>query len=570
MSKKNKKVSAEENEITNDVSLVSEKKSEVIEHSIVTVLSAILLIVCSFIRDKDDVTRWLYTISFVVSGYEILYSVIVKLSKKEVIIEEIAVIAGSLVLLYSGYGQYACLIIIAYTLVALSKKAFEYIALNKSEKLSIAAGYETDDEIKKSLEVRAENLKTILEETPDSRVYEKKFKLIFGIAGIVIGLVLTFIPPIFAKNGYVDALKDKWLICGAIVISLWQLSSVCVFSTLNYIAGFMAADKYAATFGSFAAIDKFSAATEIAFDGAGVLTDKSLTINSVDSTNAGNTLSVLYSLENDIDEYIKSAISVYAKNNGITLDVIPFENVKRLETLGVTADFNGERYVAGNKKLLKSVFDISVEDDSAESVIYVAKEGSVIGKINYNRIDKVNVKGEIKELTDDIGMTSSLLSADKVSVVNAMKEKLGLDKAIAGASPKYKADYVKKLNAMYVGDSEYDAETIKLLDGACVSAGGNKVYQNGLTVSGRDVRQIPVAVKIAGRTVKKKKFITLFTAILKAAAIVSGVVLFAVKGKYIWLPILCCIATDLIAFFSAIPHKFYSLSINLFYDNIIV
>ena len=439
MSKKNKKVSAEENEITNDVSLVSEKKSEVIEHSIVTVLSAILLIVCSFIRDKDDVTRWLYTISFVVSGYEILYSVIVKLSKKEVIIEEIAVIAGSLVLLYSGYGQYACLIIIAYTLVALSKKAFEYIALNKSEKLSIAAGYETDDEIKKSLEVRAENLKTILEETPDSRVYEKKFKLIFGIAGIVIGLVLTFIPPIFAKNGYVDALKDKWLICGAIVISLWQLSSVCVFSTLNYIAGFMAADKYAATFGSFAAIDKFSAATEIAFDGAGVLTDKSLTINSVYSTNAEKVLSVLYSLENDIDEYIKSAISVYAKNNGITLDVIPFENVKRLETLGVTADFNGERYVAGNKKLLKSVFDISVEDDSAESVIYVAKEGSVIGKINYNRIDKVNVKGEIKELTDDIGMTSSLLSADKVSVVNAMKEKLGLDKAIAGASPKYKA-----------------------------------------------------------------------------------------------------------------------------------
>lgn len=96
-----------------------------------------------------------------------------KTIEKEVIIEEIAVIAGSLVLLYSGYGQYACLIIIAYTLVALSKKAFEYIALNKSEKLSIAAGYETDDEIKKSLEVRAENLKTILEETPDSRVYEK-------------------------------------------------------------------------------------------------------------------------------------------------------------------------------------------------------------------------------------------------------------------------------------------------------------------------------------------------------------------------------------------------------------
>lgn len=551
MSKKNKKVSAEENEITNDVSLVSEKKSEVIEHSIVTIISVILLIVASFIKGNDNVARWLYTVSFVAAGYEILYSVIVKLSKKEVIIEEIAVVAGSLVLLYSGYGQYACLIIIAYSLIALSKKSFEYIALNKSEKLSVAAGYETDDEIKKSFVVRAENLKTILEETPDSRVYEKKFKLIFGIAGIVIGLVLTFIPPIFAKNGYVDALKDKWLICGAIVISLWQLSSVCVFSTLNYIAGFMAADKYAATFGSFAAIDKFSAATEIAFDGAGVLTDKSLTINSVDSTNAGNTLSVLYSLENNIDEYIKSAISVYAKNNGITLNSILFENVKHFETLGVTADFNGKRYAAGNKTLLKKVFGVSVEDDSDESVIFVAEEGAVIGKVNYTRIDKINARGEIKELTDDAGMIASLLSSDKVSVVNAMKDKLGLDKAIAGASPKYKAEYVKNSGAVYVGDSEYDANTIRLLDGECVSIGGEKVYKNGLTVSGRDVRQIPVAVKIAKRTTKKKKFITLFTSIVKAAAIVTGVVLFAVKGNYMSIPILGCLATDVISFFIA-------------------
>lgn len=553
MDKKKKKVSAAENakELTDDVSLVSEKKSEVIEHSIVTIISVILLIVASFIKGNDNVARWLYTVSFVAAGYEILYSVIVKLSKKEVIIEEIAVVTGSLVLLYSGYGQYACLIIIAYSLIALSKKSFEYIALNKSEKLSVAAGYETDDEIKKSFVVRAENLKTIIDETPNSKIFEKKFRLIFGAVGIIIGLLLTFVPPIFAKSAYVDALKDKWLICGAIVASLWQLSSVCVFLSLNYIAGFISADRYAATFGSFAAIDKFSETAEIAFDGSGVLTDKSLTINSVDSTNAGNTLSVLYSLENDIDEYIKSAISVYAKNNGITLNSILFENVKYFETLGVTADFNGERYVAGNKKLLKSVFDISVEDDSAESVIYVAKEGSVIGKINYNRIDKVNVKGEIKELTDDIGMTSSLLSADKVSVVNAMKEKLGLVKAIAGASPKYKADYVKKSNAMYVGDSEYDAETIKLLDGACVSAGGNKVYQNGLTVSGRDVRQIPVAVKIAKRTTKKKKFITLFTSIVKAATIVTGVVLFAVKGNYMSIPILGCLATDVISFFIA-------------------
>ena len=552
MSKKNINTSNAEavEEKVDEVSPVSEKRGELIEHSVVTVLSAILLIVCSFIKN-ENVKRWLYTISFVVSGYEILYSVIVKLSKKEVIIEEIAVVAGSLVLLYSDYGKYACLIIIAYSLIAFSKKVFEYIALSKSERLSVEAGYETDEKIKQSLGIRSENLKTMLEEMPNSIIYGKKFRLIFGLAGLFIGLAIMFISPIFSKIGYVDALKDKWLVCGALVVALWQCASVCVFNAINYFSACLAADKYEATFGSFAAIDKLAASDEIAFDGAGVLTEKSLSITSVDSANVENTLSALYSIESGIDEYIRSAVSVYAKNNGISLSDIPFENIKRFETLGVTADFGNERYVVGNKKLLKKVFDISVEDDGDGSVIFLAKDNALLGKINYNRIEKSNVAGEIKELADDAGMSVTLLSSDKLSVVNSMKDKFLLDKAVAGASTKYKADYVKKSDAIYVGDSEYDAETIKLLCGECVTVGGGKVYENGLTVSGNDVRQIPVAVKIAKRTLKKKKFITFFTAVVKAAAILAGVITFAVIGKYAWISVLGCIAADAISLISA-------------------
>lgn len=60
----------------------AEKKSEVIEHVIILALSVVLFLVGALLKN-ETAQRWLYTFSFVTAGYEVLYSAIVKLSKKK-------------------------------------------------------------------------------------------------------------------------------------------------------------------------------------------------------------------------------------------------------------------------------------------------------------------------------------------------------------------------------------------------------------------------------------------------------------------------------------------------------
>ena len=61
------------------------------------------------------------------------------------------------------------------------------------------------------------------------------------------------------------------------------------------------------------------------------------------------------------------------------------------------------------------------------------------------------------------------------------------------------------------------------------------------------MRQVPVTVKIAKRSVKLRKFITRLNLVLKLAAIIGGVALFAFTGKFLWLPILLCAIADAVS-----------------------
>ena len=85
---------------------VEEKKSpaeelggELIENAIILGLAFCILIAATIIKN-NNVTRWLYTLSFVFSGYEILYLSIVKLCKKALIIEEISILISGLIFLF--------------------------------------------------------------------------------------------------------------------------------------------------------------------------------------------------------------------------------------------------------------------------------------------------------------------------------------------------------------------------------------------------------------------------------------------------------------------------------------
>ena len=526
---------------------VEEKKSpaeelrgELIENAIILGLAFCILIVATIIKN-NNVTRWLYTLSFVFSGYEILYLSIVKLCKKALIIEEISILISGLILLYCGQNILSCLIVLLYSVLRTALKFITYKVENTAEYLQTATEYESDITVKKQLNIRACSLKLALAEN-----YEQgnSYKLKFGIIIVAIGLLVSFIPPIFSSD-YISLLTTKWLPCGAATVAVAQVSTFFVTKAICYLSAFLNADRNGVIYGSSKAIEFLAKSDNVIFDKTGVVTEKTAVIDKVTADNVSKVLSLLYSAEKNINNELCSAVSRYSKENSIDIEDVTISKLKFIENKGVIADIADKTYVIGNKKLINDIFAITTEENRDLSVIYIANEIGIQGTIYLKYIEKPNIEGVVNELSLDLNKKTCLLSSDNLGVVNKLKIRFGFNKAIAGASSEYKSRYVKENGAVYIGDSEYDKEVIKLLSSNCVTIGCSESGDIGASVEGTDIRELPTLFKLATRTTKKIKTLKTLTVILNLAVIALNLTLSILAPLYLWTVALGILIVDI-------------------------
>lgn len=517
----------EKNDEATIKSQASEKRGDVIEGGIICGLSLVLLILGACLN-KFGAARWLYTFSFVLAGYEILYSLIVKLCKKAVVIAEITILIASVILLYCGSSACACIIVLGYSAIGLTEKLFTYNALKRAEYYENVSDYETDENVKIKFKRKAENLKYLLTEKSKDKIFTDRYKIYFGIGAIVVGVVAAFVPPLFNVSSYGTILVSKWLPCGALVAAIAQIA---VPELLNFICCYSAiksADNFDTLINSFENIDELNLINRVYFDKTGVITQKTANIIRVDCKDEVKCLSLLYACEVSVDEEIFSAVKRYAKEKGIDLNEIAISDVKFSSGKGITASFDGKSYIIGSEKYLT---DNGVKLNLCEvenSVICIAENGEHIGTVAVKYVDSPSFGGVISEIKDDLGLKTTLISSDKLGVVDYYKKKFGFDGAISCASPGYKISKVKGGNSLYVGDGDKDGEVLSKLDfGVCVgkSCGGDGI----ITVDEKDERSVPRLLKLAKRTVKYNKIIKLVALIAKIAIIAGGVAICAFK-----------------------------------------
>ena len=538
-----------ENEKKNDV---QERKSDVIECAIILGLSLITMIVGACIKNYN-VARWLFTFSFVFAGYEILYSIIVKLCKKSLVIEEIAVLASALVLLYLGEGVTSCLVVSGYALVGFIEKIFLWLSLKRADYLFAASTYERDPEIKERLLSRAQNLKLLATEKPETKI-NFTVSLIFNVATIALGLLVAFIPPLFKISSYGSLLTGRWLPAGAIVVALAQISSYALAEFITYYSAIKGADEFGTRINTFKALDRLANVKRVVFDKTGVITDGTATVTKVVSSDVNKTLSLIAAAEQGVNGKILSAIKIYAKENDLQISDYEMNDVKYLSGKGIIAKVANDSYVIGSSKLLKENGVTVTAETTEDSVIYVAENGDIIGTVYVRYIDKTSFSGVMAELKEDLGLTTTLLSADGLSTVDYYKKKYGFDNAVSGAGVDYKTSNVKADNALYVGNGETDGEVLEKLDFAvCIgkSCGNGDV----IDVEEDDERSVPRLLKLATRTQKKIKFCKIFSSVFKAAAIIGGVALSACGVGYLFVAPLICIVADAIIYAVAMTNS---------------
>ena len=494
-----------------------EKKYEKIENIVVLSLSAVL-IVLGFVFDKlgFSAARWVYMFGYAFAGYETLYSMITDIAEKRYAGEKIIVLAASFLLLFMGNGLLGSVILFGFSLISCLYSAFG----NITDRLS-------------DLGVGKDDIKS---ETKESDYFVKKKAFIYDVVIVAIGLMIIFLLPLTSIKQYWNVLTQKWLNVGIgfIVIAFagFRAKSVItnvVFARVNaYGAG--------ADLSDCSVLDKLSQKNKVCFGKTGVITE---------------TEGRVVEISGDKEPVAQTILNRFK-------DVEPMSilNKKYVEGRGVSFETDGKNYIVGSKKYLNKN-DIEVADESEHSAVYIAENGKIIGAIYIDFPIKSDAEGVVTELGEDLGISSFIVSADTVKVVENAKNAIGAESAVAGASAAYKAEYSQKDGILYVGNENGDKSALDKLDVSITLGDADTCRKNKgrkcACVKNGDIKVVPYLLKLARRMKKIENQNKIICFAFKAIALTLGVMLSLLLSYYyafVW-AILVNALGDLIVFLNS-------------------
>lgn len=464
------------------------ESGDFIEKIGVLALSLCFILAGFLLNAKPNIQPWIFMIGFTLASYEILYSSIVKLTEKEYLLEEVLTFVGALILTYQGKIAISAVIMLLYSILNLTTLIAKHRIAVKIEKLRVKIAQSEDKKEKSTLLKQLTFLENNENACSRQTLKLNQNRLSISLVMIVIAVLAVFIPPLFTLKTYWFSLTHKWLYLGVCVLLLNGFGET-IFSLSNSEVNALV---YAVENGiEINSIDKFlnlSSVDIVCFDKSGVLT-KNAKVESVEGDNEVvlTALSALNSLEN----HIANAVKEYAKD----LQPLEVTNLDTSSHIGVICTINGNEALVGSKKFLKERSIEAPDFKDNLSRVFVAKNGKLLGFLTLSVELYNDSYGAIAEIKHDLGLRTEIFSSDDASVVTDVKKNIEADHAIAGASPKFKADKVNKGNNVYVGEEVNDEQTLALADNAITF--GEK---GSIAITTKSIRKVPLLIKLARRT----------------------------------------------------------------------
>ena len=281
----------------------------------------------------------------------------------------------------------------------------------------------------------------------------------------------------------------------------------------------------------------------VVFDKTGTLTKGKLSLskiynytenysNSQDSNENAETNSNEKGKQLSDDDIIKIVASIEAKSEhpiarGVVEEAkerkIGLEKVKEFQNLaglGVTALYNGEKYIIGNKKLMEQneveVIGQAMKDEeelqkAGNSILFVAKENKLIALLGVKDNVKENAKDVVSKLKA-LGINVVMLTGDNEKTAKAIANSIGIDNVIAGVMPKDKAKTIEDLKknnelVMMCGDGINDSVSLVKADiGVSVGSGTDVAMDSSNVVLMNDnLEKIVDLIEISHRTIRNIK-----------------------------------------------------------------
>ena len=215
---------------------------------------------------------------------------------------------------------------------------------------------------------------------------------------------------------------------------------------------------------------------------------------------------------------LSEAVVQYAVKN--KLELSSAENYTNLEGKGISAEVDGKKLLAGNRRLMDEA-SVAVPDEFTERAerladlgktpMYCAADGKFIGLIAAADTIKKESLEAIAEL-HRMGIKALMLTGDNARTARAVAGELNIDSFIAEVLPEEKAEHIKKLQqegevTAMAGDGINDAVALTQADvGIAVGQGTDVAIECAdIVLIKDDLRDVCKAIRLSKATIRNIK-----------------------------------------------------------------
>lgn len=225
-------------------------------------------------------------------------------------------------------------------------------------------------------------------------------------------------------------------------------------------------------------------------------------------------LQVAASLEKPSEHPLAEAVTTRARADGVT--PLPAEDFIATAGRGVTASVAGSRCAAGNAAFMREVgVDLSSAEKKADSLaaegktpLYFARGDQLLGLIAAADVVKPTSRQAVCEL-QNMGIDVVMLTGDNARTAEAIRQSLGIRRAVAEVMPQDKEREVRRIQesgvrTAMVGDGINDAPALARADvGIAIGAGTDVAIESAdIVLMKNDLLDAAEAIRLSRATMR--------------------------------------------------------------------
>lgn len=320
---------------------------------------------------------------------------------------------------------------------------------------------------------------------------------------------------------------------------------------LSFFAGIGAASRCGILVKGSNYLEKFNKADTFVFDKTGTLTRGNFAVTKISPADRADEVLRLAAIAEQGSSHpiARSIVARYGKETegGYVLTNVAGK--------GILAARGGERILCGNAALLEENGIACVPEPGVGTVVYVAKDGAFVGSL----LVADEVKPEAKQVVGELralGCRTVMLTGDNEAVAASVASELGVNAYRAALLPQNKVEEVEKLLAKergalcFVGDGINDAPVLMRADiGIAMGGVGSDaaIEASDIVLMQDDLRGLPLAKRIARKTMAVVKENIAFSLLVKAAILILS----AAGIANMWLAVFGDVGVAVIAILNA-------------------